>query len=574
MPDISVLPASLSETLLTDGTSVQYLTVYNDGDAVLLADVDIDFVNDKSSNPLLIPGKPDNNQSICDGVTLENPLFPSDKLIVDSKKGTSSVLYVNTMQNLDSDFKTLVSNLPNVDTFDELDAGTTTPNVAYLLAYDVVMVASSYPFADAVLLGDNLATYVDQGGTVCLLEATFNSGGGWTLLGDFTNPALLYSPLVLADSHELSVSCTNFVPHPITNGISLIATELRALTYNSGCGFSLGNYGPGGHVVAYNVDKPIVAINVFAYNGYWGGDLIQLVSNTIDWLTGNMQWLSLNQNIFSVDPDSTKIIEVTFDAAGLATGVYTAGINITSNDPDEPLVTVPATLNVVDPLSVGLTAFLEGPFSNGQMTPLLNINGYIPLNQPYNVAPWNYPGTESVTAIPNTDIVDWVLVELRDTTEAQYATGSTIIAQRAAFILNDGSVVGLNGIDPISDVPATITNNLFVVIWHRNHIGVLSAYPLTITAGVYNYDFTTGIGQAFGGLLGHKEIGAGVWGMTGGDGNADNQVGNTDKNDVWRLQAGISGYLSGDFSLDGQCNNADKIDIWAPNSGMGGQVPD
>jgi len=62
--------------------------------------------------------------------------------------------------------------------------------------------------------------------------------------------------------------------------------------------------------------------------------------------------------------------------------------------------------------------------------------------------------------------------------------------------------------------------------------------------------------------------------MIGGDGNADNQIGNADKNDVWEAQAGGSGYLSGDFSLDGQCNNSDKVEVWAPNSGSGGQVPD
>ena len=102
----------------------------------------------------------------------------------------------------------------------------------------------------------------------------------------------------------------------------------------------------------------------------------------------------------------------------------------------------------------------------------------------------------------------------------------------------------------------------------------MSAYPVTESGGVYTYDFTTGANQAYGGLLGHKKIGAGVWGMIGGDGNADKQIANSDKNDVWAVQAGTSGYLSGDFTMDVQVNNSDKNDIWAPNSGKGGQVPD
>ena len=50
------------------------------------------------------------------------------------------------------------------------------------------------------------------------------------------------------------------------------------------------------------------------------------------------------------------------------------------------------------------------------MVPYLNLLNYIPTTQPYNIAPWNYTGTESVTTIPNSNVIDWVLVELRETT--------------------------------------------------------------------------------------------------------------------------------------------------------------
>ena len=94
--------------------------------------------------------------------------------------------------------------------------------------------------------------------------------------------------------------------------------------------------------------------------------------------------------------------------------------------------------------TVDLKIFLEGPFIGYEMETNLNIQSLIPNNHPFSGYPWNYAGTESVASIPNADIVDWVLVELRDTTEAQYAAGSTMIAQQAAFLLNDGSVVGID----------------------------------------------------------------------------------------------------------------------------------
>ncbi|MCD4745032.1 MAG: hypothetical protein K8R58_01900, partial [Bacteroidales bacterium] len=168
---------------------------------------------------------------------------------------------------------------------------------------------------------------------------------------------------------------------------------------------------------------------------------------------------------------------------------------------------------IISEISLDLYVFLEGPFNGTNLSP--DLNAILPLSQPYSGSPWNYAGTESVASIPNINVVDWILIDLRETTgDASTATSDSIIAQQAAFILNDGSIVGLDG-SSVLQFANTITNNLFVVIWHRNHLGVMSANAVTETGGVYTYNFTTGVDQAYGGLLGHKEIGTGVWGMIG-----------------------------------------------------------
>ena len=222
---------------------------------------------------------------------------------------------------------------------------------------------------------------------------------------------------------------------------------------------------------------------------------------------------------------------------------------------------------------LSLKVFLEGPFTGSIMNTLLNGLPDFPLMQPYSGVPWNYTGTESITSVPNPDIVDWILVELRDAPDATSATSATMVAQQAAFLLNDGSVVGMDGASSIS-FTEPVTQSLFVAIWHRNHLGVLANNPLVLNGGVYIYDFSTGANQVYGGFLGHKEIATGVWGMVGGDGDALGQINNVDKNEVWSPQAGSSGYLAGDFSMDSQVNNLDKNDIWVPNGGKGTQVPD
>ncbi|RLD54198.1 MAG: hypothetical protein DRJ05_15125 [Bacteroidetes bacterium] len=114
-------------------------------------------------------------------------------------------------------------------------------------------------------------------------------------------------------------------------------------------------------------------------------------------------------------------------------------------------------------------------------------------------------------------------------------------------------------------------NSPYIVIWHRNHLGVLSAYPIGFVApGVYSYDFTIPAGQAY--LNGQKDLGSGIYGMFGGDAAPDGLIDINDKN-LWTDEAGNTGYKAEDFNLDTQVDNKDKDDIWVPNEGEGTKVP-
>jgi len=147
-------------------------------------------------------------------------------------------------------------------------------------------------------------------------------------------------------------------------------------------------------------------------------------------------------------------------------------------------------------IELDLKAFLEGPYNGSTMNTDLANSTNFPKYQPYNTPPWNYSGAEEVSAIPFDNIVDWILIEVRDTTDVSLANPESIVGRQAVFLLDDGSLVDINGTNIKFGNP--VEHQCYITIYHRNHLGIISAYPLTESGGVYTFDFTTPAGQAYG----------------------------------------------------------------------------
>jgi hypothetical protein len=217
-------------------------------------------------------------------------------------------------------------------------------------------------------------------------------------------------------------------------------------------------------------------------------------------------------------------------------------------------------------IALNLKAFLEGPFNSIQMVPHLNTSGYLPLDQPYNISPWNYTGTESVGSIPG-NVVDWVLIDILK----PYGSGNDlkfeVIDRIPGFILNTGTITDLSGTDYISI--SGPMSEFHVRIQHRNHLPIVSSVPLTGSNDLYTYSFTSGSNKALGGTVAQKEITLGVWAMIAADGDGNLQVNNVDKNEDWLLQFGMTGYYSADYNMDSDVDDADKMNSWEINLGRG-----
>ena len=66
----------------------------------------------------------------------------------------------------------------------------------------------------------------------------------------------------------------------------------------------------------------------------------------------DVPWLSVAPINGTIAPAGMTTVDVTCDSTGLAVGLYEAVVCVFSNDPDEPLVPVPTTLEVLIPVEL------------------------------------------------------------------------------------------------------------------------------------------------------------------------------------------------------------------------------
>jgi len=234
-----------------------------------------------------------------------------------------------------------------------------------------------------------------------------------------------------------------------------------------------------------------------------------------------------------------------------------------------------------------LTAILEGPYDSGtgQMTTTLSADrkilpGQIPINnlvqptpagQPYSTAPWNYAGTEGLNFTNSSytgDEVDWVLVGLRTASQK-----SDEVAQAAGLLMKDGTIKF-----PIACPIETVhPGPFYVVVEHRNHMGVMSAQPVNVSNKEIVVDFTAQDSYRDATGTGQKQLTSGVWVMLSGDLGQNSDIQSYDINGgdkiLWSNGNGnFDDYRPSDADLNGDTNGSDKI-FWERNNGKSSRVP-
>ncbi len=79
----------------------------------------------------------------------------------------------------------------------------------------------------------------------------------------------------------------------------------------------------------------------------------------------NAAWLSQSPTNGTVSPGGNLPVLVTFNSAGMSFGTYNAAIEIQSNDPDENVVNIPVTMNVLGPGTLQFSSATYSVSENG-----------------------------------------------------------------------------------------------------------------------------------------------------------------------------------------------------------------
>lgn len=202
----------------------------------------------------------------------------------------------------------------------------------------------------------------------------------------------------------------------------------------------------------------------------------------------------------------------------------------------------------------------------GTMYNKLQQHEVLPPGQPYNIAPWNYQGTEGAgwqTADYPANTVDWVLLSFRES-----PASNSEVAKVAAPLLADGNIV------PVQIPLSSATNSLYVVVEHRNHLPAMSPMPVNIVNNTLTYNFTSE--NSYPGTSPGQKLINNYWCLFAGNGYQTSgpgyDINGADKIPLLEENGDFGDYFRADYNLDADVTGADKA-VWYNNNGAFSLVP-
>ncbi|HEY9046200.1 MAG TPA: S8 family serine peptidase [Ohtaekwangia sp.] len=412
-PGIEVSPTSLSATLNTDKTETQTLSVKNTGGSDLEFSVAVSSgdttVTLSAVKTVTLPSSGKAVSSAREKKTNTVSTFSNQVKLKSVKKlaSVANVLIV-TPDNDVSDIEALLDAYDDIeaDVYPKADLPAIT--LADIEGYDIVFTTNNTQWlasagVEPAVIGDLLADYIDGGGKVIVNQFAY-SYDAWKLEGRFIDEQ--YGPFTPSTTDEdtfVSLGDILSPGHPLVAGVTTL--DYSGFVQNVGLA-------PGATAVAawdndellLAANSDVVALNILPSLGnggplQWAGDLATIYENAVHYLAGS-SFVSVDPSEATVAPGSQVDLEVTFDAGGLDAGIYHASIDLTTNVPNQSLVSVPAELTVLGPEFTVTPDFLSEELEKEQTvtrTLVLANNG--PDNHSFSVSVSGGIGTTTTKVI-------------------------------------------------------------------------------------------------------------------------------------------------------------------------------
>ena len=159
--------------------------------------------------------------------------------------------------------------LPLGSVINIVDVTDSIPPLSFLSEYDAVLVWTTSPVTDPVMLGERLAEYVDDGGGVVIGQMSFVDG--WALLGRFMSD---YSPLQptastgIAVARQIDFNSVSLPLHPILNGVNLKVFPFYSTNQWSNPSLDMGatliakDTPSGANAIAVNAAGNVIGLNM------------------------------------------------------------------------------------------------------------------------------------------------------------------------------------------------------------------------------------------------------------------------------------------------------------------------
>jgi len=217
-------------------------------------------------------------------------------------------------------------------------------------------------------------------------------------------------------------------------------------------------------------------------------------------------------------------------------------------------------------LALSVRAKLQGPLaaSGASMSGTLKQLGLVPTTEPYTALGYTHVGggggeSFDPIAFQNIGFTDWVVLELRSASDP-----FIVLYSRSCLLRSNGVIVGsIQATSGSDQVPLPTLNapagNYYVAIRHRNHLGIMTAAPVSLSSFTTVIDLTSPT-TAIWGFDARVSVN-GVMALWQGDVTGDGVVSytgqNNDRDVVLQAVGGVTptntvtGYLGADINLDG-----------------------